>query len=364
MRVLWPWFLPMLLVVPAILAAYIWILRRKRRMAVRYSSVSLIREALPSRSRWRRHVPFALFLSALASLSVALARPVAEIEVPLDRTTIILALDVSRSMCATDVDPNRLTVAQDAALAFIDELTGGTQLGIVAFSDFAQIIVPPTRHKEALREAIESLTTSIGTAVGSATLKSIDAIAETNPEVAPSSVNLGVIEGQDPSAEEGFQPDIIVLLTDGANTRGPRPIDAAQQAADRRLRVFTIGFGTTVPGPMVCTPAQLGVDVLGGGGFGFGGGGGLGGGFGGGGGGRFRRFLLLDEPTLQGVADLTGGTYYRAENAEQLLEVFLSLPSQISLQKQEAELSFAFSAASAVLVLLALGLSYVWNRAP
>jgi Ca-activated chloride channel family protein len=363
MTVLWPWSLALLFLTPAIVAVYLWVLRRKRRLAVRYSSLALIREALPKRARWRRHLPFGLYVSALAGLSLAMARPVAEIEVPLSRTTIILALDVSRSMCATDVDPNRLTVAQEAALAFIDELASGTRMGIVAFSDFAQIVVPPTQDKDALREAIETLTTSIGTAIGSATLKSIDAISEINPEVPPSGVQLSSGESPDAPATESYLPDIIVLLTDGANTRGPQPLDAAQQAADRRIRVFTVGFGTTQPGPMVCTTQQLGSDALGGGDFGGGFGNRFGGGFGGGGRG-FRRYLLLDEPTLQGVAELTGGSYFRAENSDQLLEVFLNLPSQFALQKQVVELSVAFAAAGALLAALAIGLSLRWNRLP
>jgi Ca-activated chloride channel family protein len=344
--------------IPAILAIYVWILRRKRRMAVRFSNLSLLREALPKRSRWRRHLPFGLFLTALASLILALARPAAEVEVPLSRTTIVLSMDVSRSMCSTDVRPNRLTVAQDAALAFVDELTAGTRMGIVAFSDFAQIIVPPTADKRVLHDAIEGLTTSIGTAIGSATLKALDAIAEMNPSVAPSGVNL---KGEgDPAAgvAEGFQPDIIVLLTDGANTRGPLPLDAAQQAADRRVRVYTVGFGTIHPGPLICTSQQLGADVLGDGGFG-------GGGFGGSSGQRgFRRYLLLDEPTLQAVADMTGGTYYRAESADQLLQVFLSLPRQITLQKQTIELTVGFLGAGAMTALLAIALSLAWNQLP
>jgi Ca-activated chloride channel family protein len=273
--------------------------------------------------------------------------------VPLNRTSIILALDVSRSMCATDVDPNRLAVAQEAALAFIEGQPAGTQVGIVAFADFAQILVPPTTDKEALREAIRTLTTSIGTAIGSATLKAIDAIAEINPEVPPSGLNLRIVGSPAEADGEPYVPDIIVVLTDGANTRGPHPLDAARQAADRRVRVFTIGFGTTTPRAMVCSPAQMGSDVVGGG---------LGGGTGGGGGGGFRRFLLLDERTLQGVADLTGGSYYRAESAEQLLEVFSSLPAQITLQKQDVELSAGFSALGALLFTSALALSLLWTR--
>ena len=109
------------------IAVYIWMLRRKRRFAVRYSSLTLVREALPEWSRWRRHLPFALFLLGLTSLIITLARPVAVVEVPLSRTTIILAMDVSRSMCSTDIPPNRLTVAQEAALAFIEDQPAGTR---------------------------------------------------------------------------------------------------------------------------------------------------------------------------------------------------------------------------------------------
>ncbi|MEZ4660585.1 MAG: BatA domain-containing protein [Caldilineaceae bacterium] len=155
MKLLWPWLLLLLLLIPLIIAVYIWMLRRRRQFAVRYSSLSLIRAALPERSRWRQHLPFALFLLALATLTAAMARPVTQVTVPLSRTTIILALDISRSMCATDVDPNRLTVAQDAALAFIDEQPEGTQIGLVAFA-FAEIVRRP-RDKEALQNAIRGL---------------------------------------------------------------------------------------------------------------------------------------------------------------------------------------------------------------
>lgn len=360
MSALSPWLLLLLLLVPLILAAYVWLLRRRRKFAVRYSSLSLIREALPKRARWRQHLPFALFLLGLTSLLTAVARPAALIEVPLSRTTIILALDVSRSMCATDVPPNRLAVAQDAALAFIDDQVDGTQIGVVAFADFAELIVPPTTDKEVLRDAIGNLTTALGTAIGSATLKSIDAIAEINTAVAPSGLNLQVEDSElDPNPNQPYQPDIIVLLTDGANSQGPLPIDAAQQAVDRRVRIYTIGFGTEDPGQMVCTQRQLGSDAFEGGFGRFGGGG-----FGGGGGGNFRRYVVIDEETLQAVADMTGGDYYRAENADQLLDVFLSLPTQIVLQKDTLEISVFFAALGAVLATAAMGLSLWWNRYP
>lgn len=362
MNLLWPWFLPLLLLIPLIVVVYIWVLRRKRRFAIRYSSLSLIREALPRWSRWRRHLPFALFLIGLASLTTALARPVAEVEVPLSQTSIILALDISRSMCATDVSPNRLTIAQEAALDFIEEQAADTKIGIVAFAGFAEIVVPPTNDKNTLKNTIENLTTSLGTAIGSATLKSIDAISEINPEVQSSGLNLRIEENESDLLDIGFQPDIIVLLTDGANTHGPFPRDAAQQAADRQLRVYTIGFGTTEFSEMVCSRRQLGPDAFNDGGFGGGFGGG---GFGGGGfRGDFRRFLFLDEPTLQAVADITGGSYFRAESADQLFEIFQNLPNQITLQKQSLEISVLFTALGAVFTTIAIALSFRWNRFP
>lgn len=368
MSVLSPWFLLLLFLIPLLVVAYIWMLRRRRKFAVRYASLSLIREALPKHSRWRQHLPFALFLLGLTGMLTAVARPVALVEVPLSRTTIILALDVSRSMCATDVSPNRLSVAQEAALAFIEDQVDGTQIGVVAFADFAELIVPPTTDKRVLRQAVENLTTALGTAIGSATLKSIDAIAEINPAVAPSGLNLQSDEGEsEPGAETSsresgfaYQPDIIVLLTDGANSRGPLPTDAARQAADRRVRVYTIGFGTENPGRMVCTQAQLSSDRWGP--SGFGGFGGFGGGFGGGG--NFRRFLVIDEETLQAVAAITGGAYYRAESADQLNDVFRNLPTQIVLQTQTLEISFAFVAAGALLATAAVALSLWWRRFP
>lgn len=363
MNFLWPWILIFLLIVPLIVGIYIWILRRKRKYAVRYASLMLIREALPKRSKWRQHFPFALFLSGLALLITAASRPIAEVEVPLSNTTIILALDSSRSMCATDISPNRLTAAQEAALAFIESQAENTKIGVVAFAGFAEIIIPPTTDKDMLKDGVKNLTTSFGTAIGSATLKAIDAIAEINNVVAPSGVNLRT--GETPlEHEEGFYvPDIIVLLTDGANSRGPLPVDAAHQASDRGIRVYTIGFGTTNPTEMVCSPNQLGSDSFrdfDGGGFG---GGGFGGGFGGGGGG-FRRFLLLDEPTLKAVAETTGGKYFKAESAGQLLDVFVNLPSQIVLQKEKIEISVIFSAIGAIFAALAVALSLLWNRFP
>src|SRR5262245_25857558 len=251
------WALAGLLLVPLAIAVYVWMQRRKRKYAVQYASLSLIREAKPGSSRWRRHVPFALLLAAVASLVVALARPEMTVSVPEGRTSILLALDVSRSMCSTDVEPNRLAVAQEAAKRFVDSQPKGTRLGIVAFAGTSQLLVPPTTDKDRLRTAIDELTTSIGTAIGNALLTSIDALSEVNSHIQPSTLDASATTpSQLPRGS--YEPDIIVLLTDGANTRGVDPLVAAQQAADRRVRVYTIGFGTTQPMPLVCTRDQLG----------------------------------------------------------------------------------------------------------
>jgi Ca-activated chloride channel homolog len=358
----WSWALYGLLLIPLLILGYVLMQRRKRKYAVQYASLSLIREALPRRSSWRRHLPFALLLASLAALLLAAARPQATVAVPRGSTSIILALDVSRSMCATDVDPNRFQVAQDAARNFVEDQPSGTRIGIVAFAGVAQIVLPPTDDEEALIEAIDGLTTSIGTAIGSSILESLDALAEVNPEIAPSTLDLGTPD--EPNATpgtEGFVPDIVVLLTDGANTRGIDPLVAAGQAADRRVRVYTIGFGTSNPVSLVCTTKQLGGEF--GGQFGSIPGDLGAGGQGGPPSGIPGQFLVIDEPTLQSIADMTGGEYYRAENADQLVDVFGDLPSRVVEQKEEREISVYFVGAGAILALAAIGLSLRWNRA-
>ncbi len=254
MSFLWSWALVALIAIPIAIAVYVWLQRRKRKFAVRYASLSLIRDAQPRRSSWRRHLPFALLLLGSAGLVLALARPQVTVSVPIGSTTIILALDASRSMCATDVDPNRMSVATDAARSFVSDQPEGTRFGLVAFAGTAQIVVPPTTDRERLMDSIDGLSTSIGTAIGSAVLRSIDALAEVNPDVAPSTVDLSDGPARDgPRVRGQYIPDIIVLLTDGANTRGIDPLTAAEQAADRRARVYTIGFGSTRDVALVCT---------------------------------------------------------------------------------------------------------------
>src|SRR5262245_44931536 len=156
MSLLWPGFLLLLGLIPLIVAIYIWALRR-RRVALRFSSLSLVRAAIPRYSHLRRHLPFALFLIALVSLIVTMARPVSIVSVPTGQATIILALDVSGSMRQTDIEPSRLDAAKAAALSFIQSQKPSTQIGLVAFAGYAELIQPPTSDQEALQNAVESL---------------------------------------------------------------------------------------------------------------------------------------------------------------------------------------------------------------
>src|ERR1043165_4314015 len=154
MSLLWPGFLYLLFLLPLVIAVYIWFLRRRRRFAVRYSSLSLFREAVGKQSWLRKHLPFILFLLALSSLVLALTRPTATVLIPSNKATVILAIDVSRSMCSTDIPPNRLEAAKDAALTFVRNQKSGRQVGIVAFAGFAELIQPPTSDLKSLEDAI------------------------------------------------------------------------------------------------------------------------------------------------------------------------------------------------------------------
>jgi Ca-activated chloride channel family protein len=369
-----PYLLLGLLAVPVLLVAYVWQTRRRRPVAVRHSNVALVRSAAGPSRRWRRHIPVALVLASLGLLGVAAARPQVSADVPVSSSTVILALDVSGSMCATDVEPNRLSAAQAAVRKFVEAQGDDTKIGLVLFSGFAQLAVAPTTNKDDLLGTLDAVTTGRGTTIGAAILKSIDAIAELDPNVAPS--DPGEAPNPDgssiPRSPEGNggatptptptpngagggdkAPEIVVLLTDGANTRGITPEDAAVQAAARGVRVYPIGFGTKNPTQMVCSRSQLG-------GLnqqqGFGGRDFAGGGPGGG-----RNFLVVDEDALKSVASTTGGEYFAATDADQLQKVLTDLPKHVTTQQQDVDISAGFVAVAALVLLIGLGLSIRWS---
>jgi Ca-activated chloride channel homolog len=349
MSLTWPWALAALLAFPLLLAFRWWTRRRRRKETVRVSSVTLIRAALPGRSPWRRRIPLWLFAAGLVVLATGAARPQASVPVPANSTTIMLAIDSSGSMCSTDVAPNRLTAAQAAAREFVEEQEDGTRIGLVTFSGIAGLLVEPTTDKEALITAIDTLRTGRGTAIGLAILTSVDAIAQGNADIPPTGVE---VSG---GADLGdYHPDTIVVLTDGRNTQGVEPTTAAAEAAARNLRVYTIGFGTAEPSPLVCSRDQISGDAA------FRGDGSRFSGFGGGRG----RFQQIDEATLTEVAEMTGGEYFQAQDAEALSRILRDLPSSIVLQEQNVEITVWFALGGALLVLIAVGLAQWWNRSP
>lgn len=349
MEMLWPGSLLLLGLIPLLIGVYIWRLRR-RRFVVRYSSLSLIRDALPRQSHLRRHLPFALFLLGLASLVVALSRPVEHTRVPAGQSTIILALDVSRSMRQADVPPSRLAAAKDAALSFVRRQQPNTQIGVVAFSGYAELILPPTNDQQSLQAAIDSLTTGRRTAIGLGILEAVDAIAETLDGVVPVTGSDGALSDPAPLPEGSYIPAIIVLLTDGVSTTGPMPLEAAPEAAKRGIRIYTIGFGTEQGEAMPWgqpDPGQMGgSDPQGGQGFR----------------GWFRRGI--DEATLRDVAQLTGGQYYTAVSASDLQSVFEKLPTNLVTRRETVELSVLFVAIGVLLTAAAIALSMLWNPLP
>lgn len=363
-----PLLLGTLVFVPVLPAVYVWQLRRRRRQAVRYSNVALLRAAGAGSASWRRHVPIALVLGALALLGLASARPTVRASVPTSSATVILALDVSGSMCATDVAPNRLSAAQAAVRSFVEGRDDETKVGLVVFSGFAQLAVAPTADRDELLAALDAVTTGRGTTIGAAILRSIDAIAELDPNVAPSDpVDEPSTDGPglgDPApaptpsvggnggasgtgATADVAPEIVVLLTDGANTRGVTPAQAAEQAAARGVRVYPIGFGTTNPTQMACTREQYGgftprMRDLGGPGSGSIGG---------------RSFLVVDEAALKNVAQTTGGEYFAATDADGLTQVLADLPKHVTVAEQDVDLSAAVGIVAAALLLAGLGLA-------
>ena len=342
MTFLWPDMLWLLMAVPALVAVYVVLLRRKRKSALKYASLSLVKEAMGPRQRFRRHVPPLLFLLALTAMIAAVARPAAIVMLPTQQETIILAMDVSGSMRARDVEPNRLVAAQQAAKAFVIDLPRGVRVGVVSFAGTAAVVQPPTHNREDIRAAIDRFQLQRGTAIGSGIILSLATIfPDAGSDVSDSIYGRNVARplpldpGRAPEKKEftpvppgSYASAAIILLTDGQRTTGPDPLEAARMAADRGVRVFTVGVGTPNG------------EVIGFEGWSF----------------RAR----LDEDTLKAIADLTRGEYFYAGTAMNLKKVYQGLNARLVVEKQHTEITALFSAAAAGLALLSALLSLLW----
>jgi len=336
----WPEFLWLLAILPVLTGFYVLALRRRKKYAVRYASLSIVKQAMDGGSKWRRHVPPFLMLLALALMIVAIARPSATITLPSQHETVILAMDVSGSMRATDVEPNRLVAAQNAAKKFVNEQPENVRIGVVAFAGTATVAQAPTRNREDVIAAIDRFQLQRATAIGSAIIVSLATIfPEDGYDVA------SFMYADDPS-KKGRKPGakpykpvppgsygsaVVILLTDGQRTTGPDSVEAARLAAERGVRVYTVGVGTP-DGKIV--------------------------GFEG-----WSMHVRLDEETLKRVADVTRGEYFYAGTAVDLKKVYDTLNSRLVFEKKKTEITALFAAAAALVVLLASALSIYWfNR--
>ena len=340
---LWPSLLWLLLILPLLVLLYLWLLRRRKVQALAYPGLALVRQALGSRAQWRRHLPPLLFLLGLAALLLAAARPLAVLKLPSEQQTIILAMDVSGSMRATDVEPDRLTAAQNAAKAFIKELPRHVRVGVVAFAGTAQLAQLPTQSHDDLLKAIDSFQLQRGTATGNGIMV---ALATLFPDAG---IDIAALGGRQamrvlpmdqvtrpepeqktftPVAPGSYRSAAIIMLTDGQRTTGVDPMEAAQWAADRGVRVYTVGVGT-VQGELI--------------------------GFEG-----WSMRVRLDEDTLKAVALRTNAEYFHAATAQDLRKVYETLSSRISVETKETEVTALMALAGAALLLLAGALSVWW----
>jgi Ca-activated chloride channel homolog len=345
MTFLWPEMLWLLLIVPALVAVYFFLLRRKKEAALRYASLSLVKEALGAGQKFRRHLPPLLFLVALIAMITAIARPAAVVTLPSQHRTIILAMDVSGSMRATDVQPNRISAAQAAAKAFVAEQPSNVRIGVVSFAGTAAVVQPPTQNREDIYAAIDRFQLQRATAIGSGIIVSLatifpDAGIDVSSLIYGGNAPRGIPLDQARKTEKpAFTPvppgsytsAAIILLTDGQRTTGPDSIEAARMAADRGVRIFTVGFGTK-------SGETIGFE-------------------------GWSMRVRLDEETLKTIANITRGEYFYAGSATDLKKVYQSLNDRLVLEKKDMEISALFSAAAAVTAVVSVLLSLLWfNR--
>lgn len=335
MNLLWPEALWSLLLLPALVLVYLLLLARRKKHSVRLASVAIVRQAMGSGPGWRRHLPPALLLIAVALLLLASARPVVKLTLPSRDQTIILAMDVSGSMRATDVKPNRMVAAQEAAKAFVAGLPRNVRIGVVSFAGTAAVVQAPTLSREDVVAAIDRFQMQRATAIGSGLILSL---ATLFPD---EGIDLSQITGARPMPGEkkekkpftpvepgSYNSAAVILLTDGQRTTGPDPMEAAKMAAERGVKVYTVGIGT-----------KAGETI----------------GFEG-----WSMRVKLDEETLKAISNATRANYFYAGTAEDLKQVYQGLSSRLVVETKETEVSGLLAAAGALLVLLAAGLSVWW----
>jgi Ca-activated chloride channel family protein len=349
MTLLWPEMLWLMLAVPAIVVVYLLVLRRKKKIALRYASLSMVQQAMGASRRFRRHIPPLIFLLALISMLIAISRPAAVVTLPYQYETVILAIDASGSMRAADVSPTRIAAAQAAARSFVADQPRSTRLAVVSFAATASVVQPPTLNREDILAALDRIQLQRGTAIGSGILVSLKILVpdleydmrSSNPrpggtrEASRGTPIDTPAKGQPtdskPAPPGSYASAAIILLSDGQTTAGPDPIEAAKMAAERDVRVFTVGIGT-VSGEI------LGAE-------------------------GWSMRVRLDEEALKTIANVTKAEYFYAGTATDLTKIYKTLNSRLVLEKKATEVTALFAAAGAIFALLSGLLSLLWfNR--
>lgn len=342
-----PQALWLLLAVPLLAALYVALQRRRSKAAVRFASLELVRAAIAGPQRWRRHVPPLLLLAALAALIVAIARPGAVVTLPSDQRTIVLAIDVSLSMRASDVAPSRIAAAREAAKGFVQDQPSDVRVAVVEFAGSATVVQTPTADRKALADAIDRLELQRHTAIGSGIIVSLIALyPEDKAELEAANVTpwrsrrdaakSAPIDAPRAEAKKPREPvpagsnrnAAIILLTDGRRTTGPDPLEAAKLAADRGVKVYTVGFGTAQGGMAEADGMSI--------------------------------YMRFDEETLKAIAQATSAEYFHAASGADLRKIYETLNARYVLEKKETEVTALFCALAAILAAIAAWLSVRW----
>jgi Ca-activated chloride channel family protein len=333
MTFIWPALLLLLLLVPLLIGLYIRMQLRRGRIAANLGSLGFMQGAEGGRLGWRRHIPQAIFLVGLTIMMVALARPQTVVSLPRREGTVILAFDVSGSMAAEDMQPTRMEAAKAAARDFVQRQPTSVQIGVVAFSDGGIAVQAPTNDQEAILASIERLTPQRGTSIGHGILASLNEIAVSAGEDVGSPTDPTPMPTPTPVPRGTYMPAVIVLLTDGENTQSPDPLAAAQAAADRGVRIYTIGIGST-------TGITLQVN-------------------------GFTVVTQLDEAMLQQISQLTDGAYFKAESEEDLHNIYDKLEPQLVTRPEKTEVTSIFAGVSILMLLFGGTFSLLWfSRMP
>jgi Ca-activated chloride channel family protein len=336
MSFIWPWLLLTLLIIPVLMGLYFRLLQRQNRLRANFAHSELIQGFKRPPPQLRRHIPFMFFMLGLSISLMALARPRAYVSLPRVEGLVILAFDVSGSMAADDLKPTRMEAAKNAALKFIEQQPLSVQIGVVAFSDNGFSIQAPTNDRELIEDSIMRLVPERGTSLAKGIIASLNTIAAMQAVEAPryySNLTPEPTPSPTPVPPETYTSAAIVLLTDGENNQDPDPLLAAEEASKRGVRIYTVGIGS---------PAGANLKIEG-----------------------FTVNTRLDEPLLQAIANLTGGTYYSADNETELLNIYDQLNLQLAIHPEETEVTSLFAGASIIVLLIGGALSLFWfSRLP